>query len=78
MILDNTTPRKNNEKRKVYEWIEEYTYKGEMDIVTGYFTIGALAYLSRQINDKISNFRFILGDIVSTPQSKRKNFGLAK
>ncbi len=38
MILDN----KNNEKR-VYEWLNEYTETGKMDIVTGYFTVGALS-----------------------------------
>jgi superfamily II DNA or RNA helicase len=60
MILDN-----ENKNLKVYEWISEYTENGKMDIVTGYFTIGALAYLSRQINSKISEFRLILGDIVN-------------
>ena len=60
MILDN----KNNEKR-VYEWLNEYTETGKMDIVTGYFTVGALSYLSRQINEKVSTFRMVLGDIVN-------------
>jgi len=60
MILDN-----KNENQKVYEWLREYTESGKMDIVTGYFTIGALAYLSRQINKKIKNFRMVLGDIVN-------------
>ena len=58
MILDN-----KNENQKVYEWLREYTESGKMDIVTGYFTIGALAYLSRQINKKIKNFRMVLGDV---------------
>jgi len=60
MILDN-----KNENQKVYEWLREYTESGKMDIVTGYFTVGALAYLSRQINNKIINFRMVLGDIVN-------------
>ena len=60
MILDN----KNNNK-KVYEWLNEYTEEGKMDVVTGYFTIGALAYFSQQVNKKIKNFRFVLGDIVN-------------
>ena len=37
----------------------------KLDIVTGYFTIGALAFLSRQVNDKINDFRLVLGDIVN-------------
>ncbi|MEA2041948.1 MAG: SNF2-related protein [Bacteroidota bacterium] len=60
MILDN-----ENKNKKVHEWITEYTEKGNFDIVTGYFTIGALAYLSQQVNDKIEGFRLILGDIVN-------------
>ena len=61
MILDN-----NNGNKKVYEWIKDYTEKGQMEVVTGYFTVGALAYLSKQVNEKISEFKLVLGDIVST------------
>ena len=60
MILDN-----ENENLKVHEWITQYTEDGKMDIVTGYFTIGALAYLSQNINNNISEFRLVLGDIVN-------------
>ena len=49
MILDN-----ENKNRKVHEWITDYTERGDLDIITGYFTIGALAYLSKQINKKNS------------------------
>jgi superfamily II DNA or RNA helicase len=61
MILDN-------ENRKVHEWIVEYTEEGTIDIVTGYFTVGALAYLSQQVNQKITKFRLVLGDIVNLDQ----------
>jgi len=60
MILDN-----ENENLKVHEWIISYTEKGKLDIVTGYFTIGALAWLSKNVNDKITDFRLVLGDIVN-------------
>jgi len=60
MILDN-----ENSNFKVHEWLSKYTEEGQLDIVTGYFTIGALAYLSNQVNNKISQFRMILGDIVN-------------
>jgi len=61
MLLDN-----ENENLKVHEWISKYTEEGQFDIVTGYFTVGALAYLSQQVNDKITKFNFILGDIVNS------------
>ncbi|MBK8329306.1 MAG: DEAD/DEAH box helicase family protein [Bacteroidetes bacterium] len=60
MILDN-----ENENLKVHEWIAKYTQTGNLSIVTGYFTVGALAYLSKATKDKIDEYKFILGDIVS-------------
>ena len=60
MILDN-----ENQKLKVHEWITKYNEEGTFDVVTGYFTIGALAYLSKSTNEKIINYRFVLGDIVN-------------
>jgi hypothetical protein len=36
MILDN------EKHLKVHEWIVKYTEEGTIDIVTGYFTVGAL------------------------------------
>jgi len=60
MILDN-----ENENLKVHEWISKYTEEGKFDIVTGYFTIGALSFLSKTVNEKIDQFRLVLGDIVS-------------
>ena len=71
MILDN-----ENKNQKVHEWISEYTEKGVMDIVTGYFTVGALAFLSRQVNKKIKRFRFVLGDIVSIDQIQNRTIDL--
>ena len=62
MILDN------EKHLKVHEWIVKYTEEGTIDIVTGYFTVGALAYLSQQVNQKITKFRLVLGDIVNLDQ----------
>ena len=63
MILDN-----ENQNLKVHEWVKQYTEEGTIDIVTGYFTVGALAYLSQQVNQKITKFRLVLGDIVNLDQ----------
>jgi superfamily II DNA or RNA helicase len=60
MILDN-----ENDNLKVHQWIAKYTEEGRLDIVTGYFTIGALAFLSKSVNHKIDGFRLVLGDIVN-------------
>ena len=61
MILDN-----KNTNLKGHEWIAKYTKEGKFSLVTGFFTIGALAYLSDKINEKIKAFNFVLGDIVHT------------
>jgi len=71
MILDN-----ENNNPKVYEWIEENTKEGNIDIVTGYFTIGALAYMSKKINGYIKNYRLILGNIVSKESKEERPLDL--
>jgi len=63
MIIDN-----ENKYLKVHEWIVQYTEEGSVDIVTGYFTVGALAYFSQKVNQKITQFRLVLGDIVNLDQ----------
>ncbi len=60
MILDN-----ENQDRKVHEWIASNTEEGKFDIVTGYFTIGALAYIAQETQSKIDAYRMVLGDIVN-------------
>ena len=69
MILDN-------EKRTVHEWLTKHTKDGSINIVTGYFTIGALAYLSEQMNTKIKSFDMILGDIVNYDVSQDRTLNL--
>ena len=71
MIIDN-----ENEHLKVHEWISKYTQTGKLSIVTGYFTIGALAYLSRETKDKIDEYKFILGDIVNFDTDKDRALDL--
>ena len=70
-ILDN-----ENSNLKVHEWIAKYTEEDTVDIVTGYFTIGALAYPSRQVNYKITNFRLVLGDIVNFDKEENRPLDL--
>ncbi len=71
MILDN-----ENENLKVHEWISKYTNSGELSIVTGYFTVGALAYLSKTTKDKIEEYKFILGDMVDLDTDKNRVINL--
>jgi len=50
MILDN-----KNTNLKVHEWIAKYTKEGKISLVTGHFTIGALAYLSEKLMRKLKS-----------------------
>jgi ERCC4-related helicase len=65
MLLDN-----ESEKTKVHKWLSQNTETGQLDIVTGYFTVTALAVLSQNTSEKIDRYRFILGDIVNFDSAK--------
>ena len=71
MLYDNSS-----KETSVAVWLSEQTQSGKLDCTSGYFTVGILAYLSREINDKISDFRFVLGDIVCNDQDKDKPINL--
>ncbi|MCY3998473.1 MAG: helicase-related protein [Flavobacteriaceae bacterium] len=71
MLLDN-----NSKEKSVYQWIKENTEEGKLDIVTGYFTIGALSFLSKEINKKINRFRLILGNIANVEQKEIRAINL--
>lgn len=76
MILDNEIKNNEGEDRKVHHWIASYTEVGKLDIVTGYFTVGALAWLSSHVNDKISKYRLVLGDIVNVDAEQERPLDL--
>ena len=71
MLIDN-----ENKNLKVHEWITKYTENGTLDIVTGYFTVGALAYLAQKTKDNIEAYKFILGDIVNIDEVKDRALDL--
>lgn len=71
MILDN-----ENENLKVHEWISKYTKEGQMSVVTGYFTVGGLAFFSKKTKDLIEEYKFVLGDIVNFDEFKESSLDL--
>lgn len=58
MLVDN-----HSTEFKVHNFIKQYINDGSMDIVTGYFTVGALCHFANLTNEKIAQYRIILGDI---------------
>lgn len=71
MLFDNATP-----ETSVATWLREQTHAGKLDVTSGYFTVGILAFISRKLNEKITDFRFVLGDIVCRDQDKEKPINL--
>jgi hypothetical protein len=71
MLYDNSTREK-----WVATWILEQTKTGRLDVTSGYFTVGILSFISRELNQKIENFRFVLGDIVANDQDKENPINL--
>jgi hypothetical protein len=71
MLYDNSTS-----ETSVASWIKQQTRSGKFDCTSGYFTVGILSFLSRELNEKISDFRFVLGDIVCSDQDKENPINL--
>lgn len=71
MLVDN-----HSTDKKVHHWIEKYIKEGDFNLVTGYFTIGALVYFSKIANDKIKYYKFVLGDITQRDSGLVKSLDL--
>lgn len=63
LILDNTI--KDNNNFIVFDRIKENVSKGKINIVTGYFTVGALVEFVKITENLIDNYKIILGDITN-------------
>ncbi|MCR4799350.1 MAG: DEAD/DEAH box helicase family protein [Bacteroidales bacterium] len=65
MILDNKKPYgSNNQIVTIWNCIDSYTKnrQGQMDIVTGFFSVAALHVLYKELSGK-NSYRIVLGDI---------------
>lgn len=62
MLIDNRTDFSGKEIKEVHEFLKKNTQEGPLDIVTGFFSLGGLAFLQDQI--LASKFRLILAEIV--------------
>lgn len=78
MILDNEQQKSSQraKPKKVHEWITKYLQEGELDVVTGYFTVSALVWLSRKTNASMERYRMVLGEMVDDQNSTEKSLDL--
>lgn len=72
MIIDNKTitePRSSI--KSVWTYLHRYTQDGNLNIVTGFFTISALCLL-KKFEKEPKNFRLILGEIAGTSELQER------
>ena len=63
MLLDNKTKTEDSDYFKVFDFIKNFIEHGELDLVTGYFSVNALALMQDEINCA-EKFRLILGNLM--------------
>ncbi|MBI4645914.1 MAG: helicase [Bacteroidia bacterium] len=63
MLLDNKTKTEDSEYYKVFDFIKNYTENGELDLVTGFFSVYALTLMKDEIN-QAEKFKLILGNLM--------------
>ena len=71
MLLDNKTKTEDSEFYKVFDFIKNYTENGGLDIVTGFFSIYALALMKDEVN-QAEKFRLILGNLMQEESQLNK------
>ena len=71
MLLDNKTQLNPNTPYKVFDFLKQYTENGQLDIVTGFFSVNALALLYEEMN-QAEKFRLILGKLTKTEEDVNK------
>lgn len=63
MLLDNKTKTEDSDHYKVFDFIKNYTESGGLDLVTGFFSVNALALMKDDMN-QAEKFRLILGNLM--------------
>lgn len=77
MLLDNKTKSDDNEHYKVFDFLRGYVESGGLDLVTGYFSVNALALLNDDLN-QAEKFRLILGNLLRDQQEENKIIDLLR
>src|SRR6218665_830382 len=71
MLLDNKTKIDESEPYKVFDLIKKYVRNGELDLVTGFFSVNALAWMKDNIN-QAEKFKLILGNLLQDDAQANK------
>ena len=71
MLLDNKTKTEDSDYYKIFDFIKNYIENGNLDVVTGFFSVNALALLNEDTN-QAKSFRFILGNLLQAESEENK------
>lgn len=71
MLLDNKNQFDGNEHHKVIDFLRKFVESGDLDVVTGYFSVNALALLNDEINQP-ERFRMILGNLLRDQKEENR------
>ena len=71
MLLDNKTQLAPDTPYKVFDFLKKNTENGNIDVVTGFFSVNALALLYDEMN-QAEKFRLILGKLTKTDDDLNK------
>ncbi len=75
MLLDNKTKTEDNDYYKVFDFLKNCIENGKVDLVTGYFSVNALALLQDEAN-QAEGFRMILGNLLQEESQDSKIINL--
>lgn len=71
MLLDNKTQTEDSTYFKVIDFIKNNTEQGKFDLVSGFFSVNALALMHDDIN-QVEKFRMILGNLMQDDSQVNK------
>jgi ERCC4-related helicase len=71
MLIDNKTLLPNSPFRTVCDFLKGYSEGGTLDVVTGFYSVNALAMLHEHLT-KTSAFRLILGNLMQEELERNK------
>jgi len=71
MLLDNKTKTEDSPFYKVFEFLKKYTEQGKVDLVSGFFSINALALMHEEMH-QVEKFRMILGNLIQEGTQENK------
>ncbi|WP_333596416.1 helicase-related protein [Schleiferia thermophila] len=63
MLLDNKVVTSGQEASRLIDFLRQNTYKGELEIVTAYFSVNALAEIHDSLGS-VKKFQLILGNLI--------------